>query len=536
MKTKIIKFAKWLGILIGILVLLGGALALYIWSLMPKVEGEPPVLQTALFQKPATQLPCAEKYIHKSAGELAALIKSRKATSVEITTEFINYIKNNNYKTNAFVWLFEKQALAAALMADQQIEKGEATGLLHGVPVCIKEEFWVKGQPSTWNSSNFQTFVAPRNAAIVDAWLAEGAIILGTTNVPRMLIDMQITGDIYPEAHNPYDPKRTPGGSTGGGAAAVASALCPLSLGGDMGGSIRVPSAYCGIYGLKTTEESMGRHFGSAPDTTGNHHFYRMAVAGPMARTIDDIDLGWKALIKPWYKKNPWLAVDSTKNLSAYKVAWFGPLDLGHDKILISPDIMAKLGKLIDTLNKAGVKTQNIQPPKLPEMRQMHMLLMAYMVFSKQPWIIRQLIKHDFENGNHLKIDMSEGINRIGDPDPEEYEKILVRRDALKQTMESFFNQYDFLIMPVSTGPAFLKNPNHEPMEVDGKKMEYWDHFHNAMFFNATGHPALTIPLGLNNEGLPIAVQLVGPLFSEQRLIHFAKMIEKMHDGYVAPQ
>lgn len=197
---------------------------------------------------------------------------------------------------------------------------------------------------------------------------------------------------------------------------------------------------------------------------------------------------------------------------------------------------MAKLEKLIDTLNKAGVKTQNIQPPKLPEMRQMHMLLMAYMVFSKQPWIIRQLIKHDFENGNHLKIDLSEGINRIGDPDPEEYEKILVRRDALKQTMESFFNQYDFLIMPVSTGPAFLKNPNHEPMDVDGKKMEYWDHFHNAMFFNATGHPALTIPLGLNNEGLPIAVQLVGPLFSEQRLIHFAKMIEKMHDGYVAPQ
>lgn len=169
--------------------------------------------------------------------------------------------------------------MEAAQKADQQIEKGQAIGTLHGVLVSIKEGFWVKGHPRTWNSAKFQTFIAPRNAAVVDAWLAEVAIVLVTTNVPRMLIDMQTAGEIYPEANNPNDINRTPEGSTRGGATAVASALCLLSLGGDVRISIRVPSAYCGIYGLKTTEESMGRHFGSSPDTTGNHHFYRMAVA-----------------------------------------------------------------------------------------------------------------------------------------------------------------------------------------------------------------------------------------------------------------
>ncbi|MFN8318062.1 MAG: amidase family protein [Saprospiraceae bacterium] len=536
MKTNFKKLAKWLGIIIGVLALLVGGLVLYVWSQLPKADGEPPILQTELFQKPKTELPCEGKYIFKSATELATLIKTRKASSVEITTEFINYIKNNNYKTNAFVWLFEKEALEAAKRADEITQRAENTGLLHGVPVCIKEEFWVKGHPSTWNSSQFQNFMAPRNAAIVDAWLAEGAVILGTTNVPRMLIDMQTAGEIYPEAHNPYDVKRTPGGSTGGGAAAVASAFCPLSLGGDMGGSIRVPAAYCGIYGLKTTEESMGRHFGSSPDTTGNHHYYRLAVAGPMARTIDDIDLGWKALIKPWYQNNKWLVVDTTKSLSSYKIAWFGELQLPNDKISVSSDVLTKLNQLVSNLNKEGVNTNNVQPPKLAEMRQMHMLLMAYMVFAKQPWIIRQLIKHEFESGTPLKIDMSEGLERIGDADEEEYEKILKRREALKQSLEDFFKQYDFLIMPITIGPAMVKNPNHEPIEINGKNMEYWDQFHYPMFFNATGHPALTIPLGLNDQGLPIAVQLVGPMFSEQRLIHFAKMIEKLHEGYVAPK
>lgn len=536
MKSTTKKIIKYSLTTIGVLILLIASFGLYVRSLMPQPMGEPPVLQAALFHPPAKPFPVEGKFIFKSASELAEMIRNKQATSVEITQELINYIKNTNYKTNAFVWLFEKEALEAAKKADEKVARGEPLGLLHGVPVCIKEEFWVKGKPCTWNSETFQGFIAPRNAQVVDAWLSEGVIILGTTNVPRMLIDLQTFGDLYPAASNPYDSSRTTGGSTGGGAAAVASGFCPLSLGGDFGGSIRVPAGYCGLYGLKTTDGSMGKNFGSSPDTTGNKKYFCMAVAGPMARTIDDIELGWKALIKPWQNDHQWLLPDSNKALSDYKIAYLDEWHFRNDKILISEDVKQKLKLLVDSLKSKQVNATYAEPENFEAMRQMHMLLMTYMVFSKQPWIIRQFIKHSFESGTPLKMDLSEGVERIGDVDDDAYAGILSRRDTLRSAMERFFMKYDFLILPLTPGPAFVKNPDHLPMAVDGKNMEYWDHFHYTMCFNATGHPALTIPLGLNKDGLPIAVQIVGPMYSEKKLIQFARLIEPLHAGYVMPQ
>jgi amidase len=404
---KLLKLAGWI---IGALLLIVAATGIYIWSLMPKPLGQPPVLQDELYRKPEVDSPVEGKYIFKSATEIASLIRDKKVSSVEVTQELINYIKNNNYKTNGFVWLFEQEALEAAREADNKLARGEPLGSLHGVPVCIKEEYWVKGKPCTWNSENFQGFIAPRNALAVDAWIDEGAIILGTTNIPRMLIDMQTNGDIYPEASNPYDATRVPGGSTGGGAAAVASGFSPLCLGSDMGGSIRIPAGFCGIYGLKTTEGSMGKNYGSSPDTAGNHQYFAMAVAGPLARTLDDVELGWEAMIKPWYNQNKWLKVDELKSLSQYKIAYLDEWHFGNDKIPISNTVKQKLQTLVDSLKSSGATMENVQPGNFAEMRQMHMLLMAYMVFAEQPWLIRQLIKREFESGTPLKIDLSEGL------------------------------------------------------------------------------------------------------------------------------
>jgi amidase len=531
------KILKWIGITIGSILLIGAALAFYVWKSIPKPMGNPPVLQSELFKKPDTPLPVEGKYIFKSATELAALIRNKQATSADIVREHLNYIKNNNYKTNAFVWLFEQEAMDAAREADAKVARGEPLGTLHGVPVSIKEQFWVKGKPCTWNAENFQGFIAPRNAAVVDAWVNEGAIILGTTNVPRNLFDLQTLGDIYPEGSNPYDTSRTPGGSTGGGAAAVASGFSPLGLGGDMGGSIRVPSAFCGIYGLKTTEGSMGKKYGSSPDTTGgNPKFLNLAVAGPMARTLDDLELSWNAMIKPWYNANSWLPVDESKPLRQYTVAYFDEWHFGNDKIPISNTIKRKLQTLVDSLKNNGVMMVNTQPEIFVEMRQMHMLLTAYMAFGKLPWVIRQFVKREFEKGPMPKVDMSEGIARIGDLDEDKYDNILMRRDTLRAAMERFFKTYDFLILPITPTPAFKKNPTRQPMTVDGDSLSYWDHFHYTMCFNATGHPALTVPLGLNEEGLPIAVQVVGPMFSEKQLIHFAKLIRNLHTEYVQPK
>lgn len=534
MPSTVKKILKWLGLAVGIVVLIAIGLGIYIYTLIPKPIGEKPVLQAELFNKPATEFPVAGKFIYKSASELAVMVKNKQATSAEIVQEHINYIKNNNYRTNAFVWLFELEALDAAKKADEKVAKGEPLGLLHGVPVSIKEEFAVKGKPHTVNAEMFQGFVAPKNAGVVDALVDQGAIILGTTNVPRMLFDIQTFGEIYPAANNPYDTSRTPGGSTGGGAAATASGFSPIALGGDFGGSIRIPAAFCGLYGLKTTDGSMV-DFGSFPGEPGNPKYRRMMVAGPISRTIDDLDLAWNAIMSKWPDQKAKM-LEPKADLKDYRIAYFDEWKFGSDKVLVSKDIKDKLKSFTDVLSSKNVSVTNDQPSDYEKMVAMHRMLAIYAAFEKVPWIFRQLVIRDFKGVDNHRIDMTEVYDRMSDVDPAKYDDILKRRDILRDQMESFFTKYDLLIMPVTTVPAFKHNPEHNPISVDGASVDYWDNFLYPAVFNATGHPALTVPLGLNAEGLPVAVQVVGPMNSEKRLIKFAKLIEPLHEGFVKPK
>lgn len=534
MSSTIKKVLKWTAITIAVIVLIAVGLGIYAYTLIPKPIGEKPVLQSELFNKPATELPVAGRFIYKSATELAAMIKNKQATSTEIVQEHINYIKNTNYKTNAFVWLFEQDALEAAKKADERVARGEPLGLLHGVPVSIKEEFAVKGKPQTVNAEMFQGFVAPKNAGVVEAMINEGAIILGTTNVPRMLFDLQTAGEIYPTANNPYDLTRTPGGSTGGGAASVAAGSSPIAVGGDFGGSIRIPAALCGLYGLKTTDGSM-QDFGSFPGEPGNPRYRRMMVAGPLARTVDDIDLAWNAIMSKWPEQKAKM-LEPKGELKDYKVAYLDEWKFGNDKIIVSKEIKDKLNTLTETLKTHNVSVTNDQPADFDRMVTMHRLLAIYTMLEKLPWLFRQLVIRDFKGSDNHRIELSEVYDRMSDLDPAKYDDILKRRDALRDQLEAFFTKYDFLIMPVTTTVAIRHNPEHNPILVDGANVDYWDNFLYPVVFNATGHPALTIPLGMNAEGLPIGVQVVGPMNSEKRLIAFAKLIEPLHTGFVKPQ
>ena len=528
------KVLKWAAITIAVVVVISVGLGIYVYTLIPKPIGEKPVLQSELFNKPATELPVTGKFIYKSATELAAMIKNKQATSTEIVQEYINYIKNTNYQTNAFIWLFEQDALEAAKKADEKVARGEPLGLLHGVPVSIKEEFAVKGKPHTVNAEMFQGFVAPRNAGVVEAMISQGAIILGTTNVPRMLFDVQTTGEIYPTANNPYDLTRTPGGSTGGGAASVATGSSPIAVGGDFGGSIRIPAALCGLYGLKTTDGSM-QDFGSFPGEPGNPKYRRMMVTGPLARTVDDIDLAWNAIMSKWPEQKAKM-LEPKGELKDYKVAYLDEWKFGNDKMIVSQEIKDKLNALTETLKTHHVSVTNDQPADFDRMVAMHRLLAIYTLLEKEPWIFRQLVILDFKGSDNHRIDLNEVYDRMSDLDPAKYDDILKRRDTLRDQLEAFFTKYDFLIMPVTTTAAIRHNPEHNPISVDGAKVDYWDNFLYPVVFNATGHPALTIPLGLNAEGLPIGVQVVGPMNSEKRLIAFAKLIEPLHTGFVKPK
>lgn len=528
------KIFKWASIVIGLIVLVVAGLGAYLYTLIPKPIGKKPVLQAELFSKPPVEFPVAGKYIFKPATELAEMIRSKKATSTEIVQEHINYIKNNNYKTNAFVWLFEQEALEAARKADEMVAQGRPLGLLHGVPVSIKEEFAVKGKPHTVNSEQFQGVVAQENSGVVDAILREGGVILGTTNVPRILFDVQTFGDIYPPANNPYDLTRTPGGSTGGGAASVASGFSPITVGGDFGGSIRIPASLCGLYGLKTTEGSMPGH-GGFPGTPGNPKYRRMMVAGPLARSVDDLELAWKAMMNKWPDQKAKM-LEPKLDLKDYRVAYLDEWKFGNDKIAVSKDIKEKLSSLVSALKSRNVAVEYDQPGDLGQMVAMYRIVAIYTMLEKVPWLFRQFVIRDFKSSDNHRLDMSEVYERMRDLDSDKYDEILKRREALRSQSEAFFANHDVLILPVTTTVAIKHNREHNPISVDGTNVDYWDNFLYPVVFNMTGQPSLVIPLGLNAEGLPVGVQVVGPMYSEKRLIAFARMIAPLHPTFVNPK
>ncbi len=542
MKPKTKTILKWTGIILGSFILLTVALGLYVNSIIPKFNSVPVVLQKDLFEKPAQSFPMEGKFIYKSANELSQMIRSRHATSVEIVTEFINNIKNNNYKFNALIYLREQEALQDAKMADDAIAKGDTLNKpLLGVPVTIKEMFWVKGSPSTLNSKMYG-FVAPRNAAVVTQLQRAGAIILGTTNVPFMLGDYQTAGEVYPTANNPFDTTRTPGGSTGGGAAAVAAGFSPLELGSDLGGSVRVPAVFCGLWSLKPTYSAVNITDGTSPDSAFVYSRMALASPGPLARTVKDLELMWSVLAntpidKRFQKPTEWKPATG-KNISQYKIAWMDEWNTSNGSVKISSETKQKLSVLIDSLKQHRAITERKAPDMYNELDKMFLRTWGYQFGENQPWLLRKFIEMDF--AGKIKDDSENYTSfqdAIRDASDAGWEKTEADRKKLIGNWETFFNEYDFFICPVTYDAAFKKQESWKPIAADdGNTIPYTKYIPYAYIINSTGHPALTVPLGLNNKGLPIGLQIVGRNFSENELLHFAKLIEPLVPSFQQPK
>lgn len=541
MKPKTKKNLKWTGIILGSLILIVVALGLYVNSIIPKFNSAPVVLQNELLEKPSKSFLMEGKFIYKSASELTRMIRNHQATSVEIVTEFINNIKNNNYKYNALIFLREQEALQEAKLVDEAIAKGDTINKpLLGVPVTIKEMFWVKGSPSTLNSKMYG-FIAPRNAIIVNQLRNAGAIILGTTNVPYMLGDYQTIGEVYPTASNPFDTTRTPGGSTGGGAAAVAAGFSPFELGSDLGGSIREPAVFCGLWSLKPTYGALNITDGTSPDSAFVYNRMALVSPGPLARTSEDLELMWKVLVntpidKRFQKPIEWKPA-SAKNLNEYKIAWIDEWNTANGAIKISSETKQKLSVLIDSLKQHQVVTEKKAPDIYNELDKMFLRTWGYQFGENQPWLLRKFIEWDFaskikaEAGNYKSFQ-----DAIQDASDTGWEKTEADRRVLIEKWETFFKDYDFFICPVTYDAAFKKQESWKPISADdGKTVAYTKYIPYAYIINSTGHPAITIPLGLNSKDLPIGVQVIGKNFSENELLHFAKLLEPLSPKFQKP-
>jgi amidase len=290
-----------------------------------------------------------------SALQAADTIRQKKVSSVELTQRTFERIDRFNPQLNAFSYQLRDEALAQAKSADDKQARGESLGAFHGVPVHVKESFAVAGRPCTWGLTAFRDSKAPRNAEVVDRLIGAGAVLIGSTNVPVELADWQTFNPIYGTTNNPWDVKRTPGGSSGGTAAALAAGLGYLSLGSDIGGSIRVPAHFCGIYGHKPTLDLVAEN-GSLPGgQSGLPGFSTLlAVGGPMARSADDLlatlkiiggPMGWDAKAWKWE-----LPASRHETLKGFRVGYV--LDDPTAPPVL--EVSTLLQQVVDTLARAG--------------------------------------------------------------------------------------------------------------------------------------------------------------------------------------
>lgn len=467
-------------------------------------------------------------YTKLTATELARLIRNGKVKSLEVVQQYLERIRRLNPELNALVLVLEKEALKIARERDIEAEQNQFRGPLHGVPITIKEQFWLKGTKSTVNSNYFRDFTADTDAVAVNKIKQAGAVIIGKTNLAKMLMDYQVWGDIYPEGSNPHNREYTPGGSTGGGAAAVAARLSPLELGSDIGGSCRSPASFCGVYGMKPTEKTISL-MGMMPETGKERGaIVNMAQIGPLARHPDDLELLWKVIrgshsadreVPDLQWQNP--GQQQLKDFTlGYIDSWPGyPVSDTQDRAM---------QVYLQKLKNSGVKLVKMDIPEGLHQATLDlwMGLFPYVTAADLPKVIRFFVRKDLESslfrGWSKKL---RELRRAYKMNASHYAEMTQLRSEIIDRWEKLFQQVDLILCPMSYGPAYKKTKQGKALKYEGKTLRYPEYtFPFAACFNASGHPAISIPVGLSGEKLPLGIQIVGPYRSEPLLLRFSQL------------
>ena len=472
--------------------------------------------------------PCFE-----SATRLARAIRSGRLSSAEVTEAHLQRIARVNGPINAIVLVDRDGAMKAARAADRALKasktgrRGAALGPLHGVPITIKEAFDIAGLPTTSSHPPLKDNIAKADASIVARLRAAGAVILGKTNVPELCADFQTDSPLFGTTKNAWDARRTAGGSTGGGAVAVAARLSPLELGSDIGGSVRNPAHFNGIFSLKPTEWRVPSH-GHVPDLPGMTRTVRyMGTFGPLARSVDDLEVALRIIAGPdgYEAEAPPVPLGPTPKLSA-KGLRIAALT-SNPLVEVSADTAAVVQATIRLLSKAGAKVKPIAPERMNWQQAWDDWsdLFQYLIHALQPLGERER----FFGRDQSKDPSTRSVARAARLDLGQFFAVLDRRDQLIRRCEAFLDDYDAWLMPVMPDVAFLRQRQSQPLSVDGVDHPYFFAGTSYNFLaNLTGQPSVVLPCGFSREGLPIGLQLVGKRWDEAKLLGVAKALEKL--------
>ena len=474
-----------------------------------------------------------------TAGEMLGALRRRELSAVELLDLHLARIERHNPALNAIVIPDYENARRQAEAADAARDRGEDAPLL-GLPLTIKDCIDVGGLRSTAGFPDWAERCAEADSRVAARVRAAGAAIMGKTNVPPMASDWQANNPVFGRTNNPWDLSRTPGGSTGGGAAALAAGLTPIEFGSDIGGSIRVPAAFCGVYGHRPSETAIPRS-GHTPGTPLPNPATAMGVQGPLARAAEDLELALDVVAGPDIgEETAWrltLPAARHERLSDFRVAvlprvpWL-PVD---DEVLAAQD------RATEALRRAGATVREAQPEGFGDLRDHHALylrlLMVMTSIATPADERRRMIER-------LRADASDEFNEARaqglEASAAEYLIWFGQREGYRAAYRAFFQEWDVLLSPAYGLPAFPHVPLDTPWPlrthtVNGRPTGYDLQLGYPAVATLSGQPATAFPAGLTGDGLPVGMQAVGPYLEDRTPIRFAALVAREIGGFRAP-
>jgi amidase len=446
-----------------------------------------------------------------SAAQLATAIRAGQVSATDVLDAHVAQIEAHNPTLNAIVTLDVERARERAKEADEALARGEVWGPLHGVPFTLKDAHATAGMRTTTGFPPLDH--VPHDDSTVTARLkAAGGILLGKTNGATMLADYQTTNPIFGRTTNPWNIERTPGGSSGGAAAALAAGMTPFDIGTDLSGSIRLPAHFCGVCGLKPTELRVPLT-GLIPGLPPPRSVRIMSCIGPMARSVEDLALLYPLIAGPDGRDTDVapVPVDKVPTVAptTLRIA-FAPTFPG---VPVAAEIRQAVEDLAQRLQRVGVVVEEAALPALDFNQELGSAgeLIGMMVGAFQP--------EEQERPATLA----------------QYLTALHRRDQSIMAWEQFFERWDVLICPPSMVTAFPHCEPGSPLRVDGQEVTYWMVSAHDTVFNYTGHPAVVLPYTVDRDGLPIGVQVVGKRWDESRLLAIAQVLADVAGPFRRP-
>jgi Asp-tRNA(Asn)/Glu-tRNA(Gln) amidotransferase A subunit family amidase len=467
------------------------------------------------------RLTLSDDLTKKSATQLVALIRARAVSPVEIVAAHLRRIERLNPSLNAIVTVAD-DVLDRARDAEAELLRGTQVGPLHGLPLTIKDTIDTKGLRTTSGSRLLAKRVPDRDATAVARLKTAGAIILGKTNTPEMAIPYETDNPVFGRTNNPHDLKRTPGGSSGGEAAAIAACLSPVGVGSDLSGSIRVPAHFCGIAGLKPTSGLVPMD-GHLPSVTGS--LTLGACIGPMARSVEDL---WLILnvLAPSSRSSVGGELAAI-GMRGCRLAYY-PDD---GVVPVTKDTRQAIEKAARALADAGVEVEGDTPPALAEGSRLWVELFSQVSIDQ----LRQTYRgREDEAGPKVSQFLAQAVEASAELADkievvERRARAIVERTHLRERLLRWMKKTPLILAPVGSVPAFEHGAQR--VTVERESISVFRAFSYSQTFNVFGLPSAVVPVGQSAEGLPIGVQIVGRPLAEQSVLAAASVIEEALGG-----